>query len=61
MYYCEYCCYSNSWDCGDEWNRRKNCDSFKLDFDRLTDEQKEAVRNAIRNILNKDNEDYGYW
>jgi hypothetical protein len=32
-----------------------------LDFDALTDEQREAVCNAIRNILNKDNEDYGYW
>lgn len=67
--YCEYCCYRNSWDCGDGWNRHQNCDSFKLDFDSLTDEQKERAHNAIRNILNdiiwdnlnKNSQDYGYW
>ena len=66
---CEYCCYRNSWDCGDGWNRRNNCDGFKLDFDVLTDEQKELVRNAIRNTLynirwdtfNEGSKDYGYW
>ena len=61
MYYCDYCCYRNSWDCDDGWNRRKNCGDFKLDFDTLTDEQKKLVRNAIWNILSKDDEDYGYW
>ena len=66
---CEYCCYRNSWDCGDGWNRRQNCDSFKLDFNSLTDEQRKLVYSVIQNVLNNiilenvnnDSQDYGYW
>ena len=30
---CDYCAYRYSYDCDDGWNRHKNCESFKLDWD----------------------------
>ena len=49
---CEYCVYRNSWDCDDGWNRIKNCSDFKLDWDMISDEDKES----IRKLLNKEEE-----
>ena len=40
---CEYCVYRNSWDCGDGWNRRRNCDSFKLNWDLLSEKEKKTI------------------
>lgn len=55
---CEYCRCRNSWDCDDGYYRRKNCSDFKLDWDMISDEDKEA----IRNFLNKENQcRYGDW
>lgn len=44
---CDHCVYRSSWDCGDGWNRRSNCDGFKLDWGALSDSQKERVKSAI--------------
>jgi hypothetical protein len=41
---CDHCVSRNSWDCDDGWNRRRDCDSFKLDFDTLSDRQKKAIQ-----------------
>ena len=50
---CDHCTYRNSYDCGDGWNRRKNCSEFRLDFDTLTEKQKKT----IQRILNREDED----
>ena len=46
---CEYCVYRNSWDCGDGYNRRSNCSSFKLDWDSLTDFDKKIIQTILEN------------
>ena len=46
---CEHCQYRNSWECDDGWNRRSNdtiCDDFKLDYDTLTNKQKNESNNC---------------
>lgn len=50
--FCDHCAYRNSWDCGDGWNRRSNCDGFKLDWNTLSDSEADAIRSAIRSTLN---------
>ena len=48
MTVCEHCKYRNSWDCQDDYYRRKNgCESFKLDFDTLTKKQQKAIRRIL--------------
>lgn len=44
---CQYCSYRNSWDCGDGYNRRKNCDSFMLDWDMLSSGQKDYIKQFL--------------
>lgn len=47
---CDYCDYRNSWDCGDGYGRVSNeyvCDNFKLDFNTLTDRQKQIVQEVL--------------
>lgn len=53
---CEYCVYRNSWDCGDGYNRRSNCSSFKLDWDTLTDFEKKIVQTVLENKTKTENE-----
>ena len=50
---CDHCRYRHSWDCGDGYNRRKNCSEFELDFSSLSNKQKKA----IQRILNREDED----
>lgn len=50
---CDHCKYRNSYDCDDEYNRHKNCDEFYLDFGTL----KKKQQKAIRNILDREDED----
>ena len=45
---CEYCRYKNSWDCGDGWNRRENCDSFTPEWDWIPDDIKQIVIALLR-------------
>lgn len=50
MYRCDYCEYRNSWDCGDGWNRVSNdcyCESFKLDYDSLSERQKKEIQRRL--------------
>ena len=47
---CDYCEYRNSWDCGDGWGRISNdycCESFKLDYDSLSEKQKEEIQRKL--------------
>lgn len=47
---CEHCQYRNSWECGDGWNRLSNnvvCNEFKLDYDTLTNKQKETIQKIL--------------
>ena len=47
---CDYCEYSNSWDCDDGWNRISNnciCEDFVLDYRRLSDKQKKTVQRIL--------------
>ena len=53
---CDYCTYRNSWDCGDGYNRRRNCSEFKLDWDMVSDEDKDV----IKRLLDKEDE-YTDW
>lgn len=46
---CEYCVYRNSWDCGDGWNRCKECENFKLDWDSLSDRDKKIIQKILDN------------
>lgn len=41
---CDYCAYRYSYDCGDGWNRHKNCESFKLDWDNLSKKDKKTIQ-----------------
>ena len=47
---CEYCRYKNSWDCADGWNRRKNCDSFSLQWDWLSEEQQRLIMKILSSM-----------
>lgn len=47
---CEYCKYKNSWDCGDGWNRRNNCDSFSLAWEFLSFDQQEFIQRMLENM-----------
>lgn len=47
---CDHCVYRNSWDCDDGWNRVSDdtlCESFKLDYDTLSDRQKEEIQRRL--------------
>lgn len=46
---CDYCIYRNSWDCGDGWNRHKECENFKLDWDMLSDKDKKTIQKILDN------------
>ena len=49
MTVCEHCKYRNDWECGDGWNRQKGgCEEFKLDWDTLSDKQKEAIHRHLK-------------
>jgi hypothetical protein len=50
---CEYCTYKNSWDCGDGWNKHKNCDSFKLEWDFVPDD---IARIVIMMLKSREND-----
>lgn len=45
---CDYCAYRYSYDCDDGWNRHKNCKSFKLDWDSLSEKDKKTIRKPFR-------------
>ena len=51
---CEYCTYRNSWDCGDGYNKRKNCPEFKLDWDSLPNDLKDVIREIISKTTRDD-------
>ena len=53
MSICDHCKSRNSWDCEDEWNRRKNCEYFDLDFQTLNKKQQKT----IRKILSREDEE----
>lgn len=53
---CEHCVYRNSWDCGDGYNRRSNCSSFKLDWDTLSASEKELIQMILENKTEKEKE-----
>ena len=47
---CEYCEYRNSWPCSDGFGRISNdtlCESFKLDFDTLSDGVKKQIQKRL--------------
>ena len=44
---CDYCVYRYSYDCGDGWNCHKNCESFKLDWDSLSDKDKKTIQKIL--------------
>ena len=47
---CEHCEYRNGWECGDKWDRVPNdtlCNSFKLDFDTLSDGVKKQIQKRL--------------
>lgn len=45
---CSHCEYRYSWDCEDWWKSDDYlCDRFKLDFDTLTDLQKELIQTQL--------------
>lgn len=46
---CDYCRFRNSWDCGDGWNRRKNCENFTLDWDMLNEKEKKTIQKILDN------------
>ena len=49
MTVCEHCKYRNGWECGDGWNRQEGgCEEFKLDWDTLSDKQKEAIHRHLK-------------
>ena len=39
--------YRYSYDCDDGWNRHKNCESFKLDWDSLSKKDKKTIRKIL--------------
>lgn len=44
----EHCVYRNSWDCEDcLYCNCKSCDSFKLDFETLTNKQQKAIKRIL--------------
>ena len=50
---CDYCEYRNSWDCDDGWGRISNnyfCESFKLDYDSLSEKQKKEIQRKLIEI-----------
>ena len=49
-----HCIYRNSYDCCDGYCNCKSCDSFKLDFDTLTNKQQKA----IKRILSHEDDNY---
>lgn len=44
---CDYCAYRYSYDCDDDWNHHKNCKSFKLDWDSLSDKDKKTIQKIL--------------
>lgn len=55
---CDYCAYRNSWYCENGWNRCKNCDRFKLDWDGLSDKDKKIFRKYwMEGVINMEK----YW
>lgn len=44
---CDYCAYRYSYDCDDGWNRHKNCESFKLDWDSLFEKDKKTIQKIL--------------
>ena len=47
---CDYCCYQNSWECEDGWNRVDNskmCEDFVLEFEYLSDKQKKKIQKIL--------------
>ena len=47
---CEHCEYRNGWECEDTWDRVPNyklCNSFKLDFDTLSDDVKKQIQKRL--------------
>lgn len=53
---CEKCRYKNSWDCEDLYYRRVDCKDFVLEWAYLTDEEQNAVRNALEHIIEEQGE-----
>lgn len=51
---CDYCAYRNSWDCGDGYNRRRNCSEFKLDWDSLPDKDKKTIQKILERRTEND-------
>ena len=52
---CDYCEYRNSWECGDGWNRVSNdcyCESFRLDYDSLSEKQKKEIQRKLMRMKN---------
>ena len=50
---CDYCEYRNSWDCDDGWGRISNnhfCESFKLDYDSLSEKQKKEIQRRLMEV-----------
>ena len=44
---CDYCAYRYSYDCDDGWNRHKNCENFKLDWDSLSEKDKKTIQKIL--------------
>lgn len=44
---CDYCIGRNGWECEDGWNRHENCEYFKLDWDEISDNKKEEIKNIL--------------
>lgn len=44
---CNYCAYRYSYDCDDGCNHHKNCESFKLDWDSLSDKDKKTIQKIL--------------
>ena len=44
---CDYCTHRYSYDCDDGWNRHKNCKSFKLDWDSLSEKDKKTIQKIL--------------
>lgn len=46
---CDYCSYRNSYDCADGWNKRNNCNDFKLDWNMLSEKDKSTIQKILAN------------
>jgi len=45
---CDHCIYRNSWDCDDfKVSDDRLCDSFKLDYDTLTNDQQREIQKRL--------------